>query len=151
MSDIDKILDEIDEVIDKASPFPLTAHKLIIDGDRLKDLIYDMRENLPQEIQKANIIVHDCERLKKEAEVKAEDIIRQAEDRARNLVSENEITKQAKQKAYEMLMQAQNKSKDVKNAANIYVENLLSDTEAYFHQNLQEVKRTRQQILNVKK
>ncbi len=151
MSDIDKILDEIDELIDKASPFPLTSHKLIIDGDRLKDLIYDMRENLPQEIQKASLVMNDSERIKKEAESKAEDIIRQAEERARNLVAENEITKQAKQKAYEMLIQAQSKSKDVKSAANLYVENLLSDTETYFQQNLQEVKRTRQQILNVKK
>lgn len=151
MSDIDEILDEIDEVIDKGTNVPLASHKIVIDGDRLKDLIYDMRENLPQEIQKAKLITFECDRIKKEAEVKAEEIIRQAEDRARNMVADHEISKQAKQKAYELLMQAQNKSKDVKNAANIYVENLLSDTEAYFQQNLQEVKRTRQQIINVKK
>lgn len=151
MSDIDEILNEIDEVIDKGTNVPLSAHKLVIDGDRLKDLIYDMRENLPQEIQKAKLITFECDRIKKDAETKAEEIIRQAEERARNMVAEHEISKQAKQKAYELLMQAQTKSKDVKNAANIYVENILADTESYFQKNLQEVRKTRQQIINVKK
>lgn len=151
MSDIDEILNEIDEVIDKGTSVPLASHKIIIDGDRLKDLIYDMRENLPQEIQKAKLITYEANRIKKEAEAKAEEIIRNAEDRARNMVAEHEIAKQAKMKAYEMVMQAQNKSKDVKSAANVYVEKLLADTENYFQQNLHEVKNTRMQITNVGK
>lgn len=151
MSDIDEILNEIDEVIDKGTTMPLASHKILLDGDRLKDLIYDLRDSLPEELQKAKLITYEAARIKKEAEEKADEIIRNAEERARNLVAEHEIAKQAKVKAYEIVMQAQNKSKDVKNAANVYVEKLLADTENYFQQNLHEVKNTRMQITNVGK
>lgn len=151
MSDIDKILDEIDEVIDKGTTVPLASHKLVIDGDRLKDLIYDMRENLPAELKKSRSIVEDCDRIKKDAELRAEEIIREAEERARIIIDEHEISKQAKQKAYDLLMQAQNKANDIRHAAEVYMDNMLSDTENYFEESLQKVKRTKQQIMNVKK
>lgn len=151
MNDIEKIIDEIDEVIDKGTSVPLASHKLVIDGDRLKDLVYDLRENLPVEFKKSKSIVDDCDRIKKDAEYRAEEIIREAEERARIIVDEHDITKQAKQKAYDLLMQAQNKANDIRHAAEVYMDNMLTDTENYFEENLQKVKRTKQQIMNVKK
>lgn len=151
MNDIEKIIDEIDEVIDKGTSVPLASHKLVIDGDRLKDLVYDLRENLPVEFKKSKSIVDDCDRIKKDAEYRAEEIIREAEERARIIVDEHDITKQAKQKAYDLLMQAQNKANDIRHAAEVYMDNMLTDTENYFEESLQKVKRTKQQIMNVKK
>ena len=53
---IDEILEEMDELLDKASSMPLIAHKKVVDGDRLRELINDVRLNLPHELKEAKKI-----------------------------------------------------------------------------------------------
>ena len=74
---IDEILDDMDELLDKASAVPFASHKSIIDGERLRELISDIRLNMPQEIKHAKMVAYDRDRIIKEAEAKAEQIVRQ--------------------------------------------------------------------------
>ena len=48
---IDEILDLMDQLLDHAKPIPFASHKVIVDGDRLRELINDMRMNKPEEIR----------------------------------------------------------------------------------------------------
>lgn len=150
MSNIDEILEQMDELLDKSASLPFAGNKVLMDGERLKSLIDDIRLNIPQEIKRAKLIDFDCERITKEAEQKAEQIVQRAEERAKILVSNDAIIKEAKQKAAEMLAQAQTRSKEIKNATSKYVENMLHDAEMYFTKGLQDVKRTTQEINRVK-
>lgn len=147
---IDEILDEMDELLDKSPSVPFSAHKAMVDIDRLRDLINDVRLNIPQEIKRAKLIDFDCNRIIKEAEAKAESLVRKAEERVKIMVSNDAIVKEAKQKAIDMLTKAQANSKDIKNATNTYVNNVLSDTEKYLQNSLQNVKKTKQEITQVK-
>jgi vacuolar-type H+-ATPase subunit H len=147
---IDEILDEMDEVLDKSPSMPFAGHKTVVDADRLRELINDVRLNIPQEIKRAKLIDFDCNRIIKEAEAKAEAIVRKAEERAKAIVSNDAIVKEAKQKAIDMLTKAQSSSKEIKNATSTYVNNLLTDAEKYFQSNLQNVKKTKQEISQVK-
>ncbi len=52
MNKIDDILDEMDDVIDKAKPFPFAGNKYIANTDRLRELIDDARLHLPSEIKR---------------------------------------------------------------------------------------------------
>lgn len=72
---IDEILEEMDELLDKASSMPLIAHKKVVDGDRLRELINDVRLNLPHELKEAKKIEFDCQRIMNEAKSKSEAII----------------------------------------------------------------------------
>ena len=76
--------------------------------------------------------------------------MRKAEERVKIMVSNDAIVKEAKQKAIDMLTKAQANSKDIKNATNTYVNNVLSDTEKYLQNSLQNVKKTKQEITQVK-
>lgn len=40
---IDEILDEMDEVLDKAKPFPFAGNKFLVDADRMRELVNDVR------------------------------------------------------------------------------------------------------------
>ena len=51
------ILDEMDDLLDNAKAFPLAAHKVVIDGDRLRELVNDIRLNMPKEMKRAHEIL----------------------------------------------------------------------------------------------
>ncbi|MCQ2464538.1 MAG: vacuolar-type H+-ATPase subunit H [Oscillospiraceae bacterium] len=150
MNNIDEILEQMEELLDKSNPMPFSQSKMIIDSERLRELIDDIRLNIPQEIKRAKLIDFDCDRIIKEAEQKAEQIVQQAEERAKALVSGDTIVKEAKQRAAEILAQAQARSQEIRNATSSYVDNMLHDAEMYFTKGLQDVKKTAQAISQVK-
>ncbi|MGN0613954.1 MAG: vacuolar-type H+-ATPase subunit H [Porcipelethomonas sp.] len=138
---VDEILDELDEVLDKAKPFPFGGGKFLVDADRLRELVNDVRLNMPHEIKEARLVAFDRERILNEAKAKAESIISQAEKRAAAIVSENEIVKEAKKKAIELLTKAQNNAKEVKRTANEYVDSIMNNTEKFMNVALQDVRK----------
>ena len=140
----------MEELLDKSTPMPFAQSKMIIDSERLRELIEDIRLNIPQEIKRAKLIDFDCDRIMKEAEQKAEKIVQQAEERAKVLVSGDTIVKEAKQRAAELISQAQSRSQEIRNATSTYVDNMLHDAEIYFTKGLQDVKKTAQAISQVK-
>ena len=62
-----------------------------------------MRDHLPQETRQARAIVRTVLKFLQMQRKEAESIIRTAEERAKKLISQDEITKQAQAKATEML------------------------------------------------
>ena len=59
----------MDQLLDHAKPIPFASHKVIVDGDRLRELISDMRMNKPEEIRRAKLIEFDCDRIIQEAHI----------------------------------------------------------------------------------
>jgi vacuolar-type H+-ATPase subunit H len=143
---IDEILEEMDELLDKATSVPFVSHKKIIDGERMRELINDVRLNMPHELKEAKKIEFDCQRILNEAKINAEAIIRKAEERAAQIVSKEAIVTEAKKKAYDMLTKAQAASKNLQQAATASVTRLISDTENYYARNLQEIKAVKSKL-----
>ena len=137
------ILDEIDDMLEHSKAFPLAAHKIVIDGDRLRELVNDIRLAMPKEMKRAQTIDYDCDRIMKEAQANAETIIRGAEDRAKTLVSEHTITEEAKKRAHEILAKTKSKCEDTKDATSAYVLQSLTSTEARLNELLNEIRRER--------
>ncbi|MGN1404367.1 MAG: vacuolar-type H+-ATPase subunit H [Ruminococcus sp.] len=148
---IEEILDDMDDLLERSRPIPFAAHKAVIDADRMRELLNSAHLNIPAEIKRAKLIDSDCDRIINEAREKAEAIIQDAETRAKRMLSEEAILQEAKQRALDMLTKAQNGSKDIKEAAEKYVNNLLNDAQAYFQNSLQEVQQTKSRIEELKK
>ena len=87
MNNIDEILEQMEELLDKSALMPFSQNKMIIDSERLRELIDDIRLNIPQEIKRAKLIDFDCERIRKEAEQKA----RTEKERQEVLIKQNEL------------------------------------------------------------
>ncbi len=143
---IDDILDMMDDMLDNASTVPFSVKKSIIDCDQMRDYINEIRLNLPQEIKQAKLIVRDRQTIINDANKEADSIVRRAEDRAKVIVSNDEITKAAKARAVEMVNQAQAKSKEIKNAANKYIDDVLVQAEECLQANLADIRKTRQAV-----
>ncbi len=146
---IDDILDMMDDMLDNASTVPFSVKKSIIDCDQMRDYINEIRLNLPQEIKQAKLIVRDRQTIINDANKEADSIVRRAEDRAKVIVSNDEITKAAKARAVEMVNQAQAKSKEIKNAANKYIDDVLVQAEECLQANLADIRKTRQAVKSI--
>ena len=148
---IDEILDLLDELLDKAWSLPLTGGRCVVDADKVRELIDDVRLNLPTEIKQAKAIVADRSEIITAARREADNLVRKAEDRARMLVANEAIVKQAEEKARETLSQAQQNSRQMKQAAQEFADNVLRDTEDTLIKSVQEVKSTRAALKNAGK
>lgn len=143
---IEEILDEIDELLDSAASVPFVQHKKIIDGERLRELVNDIRLNMPQELKEAKKIEGESQRILSAAKSSAEDIIRRAEDRAAQIVSKEAIVVEARKKAIDILTKAQNASKNIQQNAALSIAKMLNDTENYYTKNLQNIKTVKSKI-----
>ncbi len=85
---IDELLDLMEELLEEGSGVPFMAGKRMVDVDRVRDVIDEVRLNLPTEIRQAKAIVNDRADIIAGARREAEAMVRKAEDRARVLVGD---------------------------------------------------------------
>lgn len=147
---IDEILEVIDDLIDRAWAVPLSGGRCMVDAEKLRQLIDDVRLNMPTEIKQARAIVADRNEIIGSARKEAENIVRRAEERSAFLVSESEIVKVSQEKATEIVSTAQLKARELRNASNEFVENILKVTETTLIENLGEIRNARQTVRNTK-
>lgn len=145
---IDEILDVMDEILDRSWSLPLSGGRCVVDADKIRDLVDEIRLNLPAEIKQARGIVADRSEILADAKKEAEQTIRKAEERARALIAQEEITKQAQAKASEILSRSQMKSREIRQAAQEFSDSCLQRTEEVMVKSLTEVKATRQAFRN---
>lgn len=148
---VDELLEQIDDMLDKAWSFPLSGGKCMVEAERLRNIVDDIRGNMPGEVRQARAIVADRGDIVATAKREAEGIIRAAEERARRMVAQEEVTRQAQQKANELLAQAQQKSREMRKGASEFSEDLLRRTEETLAQRLGEVRQARQLLRNPQK
>ena len=143
---IDEILDLMDELLDKAVTVPFTNKKTLVDTEKLREYIDSIRYNLPSDIKKAKELQNDKAIILTEANKKAEVIIKKAEDRAKVLVSNEEILKQAKEQAAEITAQAYAMDRDIRNAMAERIDGILASTEESLASTLNSIKSTRNAV-----
>ena len=134
---VEELLDQIDDMIDKAWSFPLSGGRCVVDANHLRDIIDDIRGNIPSEVRQARAIVSDRADIIATAKREAEGIVRNAEERARSLIAHEEVVRQAQQKAREM-----------RRGANDFAEDVLKRTEETMAKHLGELRQARQVLRN---
>lgn len=148
---IEEILDLLDELLDNSWSLPLSGGRCVVDADKVRDLLEDIRLNLPGEIKQAKAIVADRTEIITMAKRESDDMIRKAEDRARALIAQEEIVRQAQTKAGDILSQAQNKTREMRSASQEFSDSLLRQTEETLMKSLTDIKTTRQALKGAQK
>ncbi len=148
-NNVEAILNEIEEVLDKSMGLPFSGGRCVVDVDKLRDLISDIRMNLPGEIRQAQNIVADRKKIVADAKAEAEDMIRRGEEKVRSMLASDELVKQAQARANDMVSQAASRTKEMKLATNEFVDRLLRETEESLVRNLAEIKKTRTAVKNI--
>ena len=138
---VEELLDQLDEVIDKG--LGLGSRRCIVDAEKIRILIDDIRLNMPQEIKQARSIVSDRADIITTAKREAEGIIHQAEEKVKTLVAQEEITRQAQARAADIIAQSQQKSREMRKAAQEFVDDIMRRADEGLTMNLSEVRKVR--------
>ena len=120
-----ELLEEIEEIVDTASGFPLTG-KIMVDSQELLELVREIRVELPDEIQQAQWIKNERERILTEAKKEYETVIADAQAQAERLVENHDITVKAKLRADELMKVTESAAKQLKLSTYDYVDGILS-------------------------
>ena len=147
---VDKYLDRIDDLLEEAWNLPFTGGKRMIDVEKIRNLLDEVRLNLPQEIKDARNIVADREDIIKDAHLEAENLIKEAEGRARKMISEQQIVINARERANEIVAEAHGKARATERAVLEFSEATLKKIEDTLLHAHTEVKNTRVVIKNRK-
>ncbi len=138
---MDDLMEQLDEVLE--SSFKMPGKRVVVDVEKVRAIIDDMRMTMPTEVKQAKGIVADRADIINNAKREADNIIRVAEERAKAMVAQEEITKLAQAKAGEVLAAAQKKSRDMRKAAQDFVDDLMLRSDEMLTANLNEIKKTR--------
>ncbi len=140
---IEDILEQLDDMLDAAWAMPLSGGKVVVDGEKVRDLLDAIRANLPSEIRQARAIVNDRAEIVNTAKKEAEGIIRNAEERRNQILSHEEIVVQAQERANEIHAQTQKRARDMRRSAQEFTEDLLRRTEEALTQQVSQVRQAR--------
>jgi cell division septum initiation protein DivIVA len=130
-------------MINDAWGIPLGADKCVIERDKALDLIDEIKAQFPQELAEAKRLVDARAEFISGAKREADNIKKTAEDRARQLVDNQEVIKTAKTKSGEIIQSAEQSANDLKRAANEYVDDAMKRTEEALAAALEEMRQTR--------
>lgn len=121
-----ELLDELEEIVDTSSSFPLSG-KILVEADDILSVVADIRRVLPEEIEKAQTITNDQERILAKAKQEYQDIISEAKREAEHLIETDDITVKARRKADEIVRNANDSAKELKLSTFEYIDGLLYD------------------------
>ncbi len=119
-----ELLDEIEEIVDTAAGFPLTG-KIMVDAEEILEIVKEIRVELPDEIQQAQWIKDERQRILDEAKREYETVLRDAQKQAEALIENDDITVKAKMRAEEIMRVAESNCKQLKMSTFDYVDSIL--------------------------
>ena len=140
---VNELLDTIEDTLEESTSMPLSGGKRLVDVEKVRDYLDDIRANLPGELRQAQQIVNDRAQIVDSANAQAQAIVKKAEERARILVSDAEIVKAAQQRASEITSAAQTEARTLRQTVTDYCENMLRTTEDTMVENAAQVKNIR--------
>lgn len=143
---IDEILEMMDDLLDKSMTVPFSNKKCMVDTEKLREYIDNIRYSLPTEIKRAKEMVADRSEIFDDANTRAEEIIKEAEERAKVLVSESEIVLQAQEAANDLTAQAKAMDQSIRRAMTSKLDSTLGEAERALDKALNEIKAMREAV-----
>ena len=134
-SGIEEILTTLYEMVQDAWSLPLGADKCVLERDKVLEL--------PGELKQAKTIVESRNEVITNAKREAENILKQAEQRARQMISHEEVYLQAQKEADDLMKNAQAKIMELRQVTNDYVDDSMKRTEDAIAQALSEIRESR--------
>lgn len=126
--DIQHLVDRLEDLIDEGRHLPMTK-MTVIDEERALEIIDQMRISVPEEIEKANRVVAQRDRLMGQANEEAARVIELAREKSDALIQRDSITQAAKNQAANIIEQARQDAANVRAEADQYVLQVLNELE----------------------
>lgn len=137
--DILHLVDRLEELFNESRPIPLT-NNVVVDEDRMLDLIDQMRVAIPEEVKQAQKMLAERDRTLAQAQEEAQRTVNLAREKSDGLVERDSIVESAKARGQQILDQAQMDAESTRREADDYVLNTLTDLEIHLERVLSQVR-----------
>jgi len=126
--DILHLVDRLEQILTDSRRIPFSAN-LIVDEDRIFNIIDQMRVSIPEEVKKANRIDAEKERILAQAQEEADRIRDLAKQEATELVRRDPILVSAQQRSDTILERARRDAEVMRQDSDTYALNALANLE----------------------
>jgi hypothetical protein len=123
-----RVIDKLEAYVREGTWLPF-GHR-ILSEERLVEYIEKMRSTLPEEVGRAKVIATNKDRVIRDAQEKAQQIVTDAVAQKNELVEQQDIVKAARLTADVVLREAEEKARRVRAGADSYAAAVLADLEA---------------------
>jgi F0F1-type ATP synthase membrane subunit b/b' len=137
--DILHLVDRLEELFNESRSIWFT-HSVIVDEDRMLDLIDQMRVSIPEEIKKSQQLLSQRDRVMAQAQEEANRTLALAREKGEQLLERDAIVQAAQARADQIINQAKMEVEATKSEADDYVLNTLSKLEIELERSLTQVR-----------
>jgi vacuolar-type H+-ATPase subunit H len=137
--DILHLVDRLEELLNQSRPFPFT-HNVIVDEDRMLDIIDQMRVAIPDEVKKAQQVLAQRDRTMAQAQEEANRTLAIAREKSDQLVERDAIVQAAQARADQVIAQARAEAEKTRQDADVYVLDQLTHLEVEMDRVLNQVR-----------
>lgn len=118
--DILHLVDRLEELFNNSRAIPLTR-QVVVDEDKMLDLIDQMRVSIPEEVKKAQQLLSQKDRIKAQAEEEAARTLKNAREKSDQLVERDAIVQAASAKADQIIARAKVEAEATRRDADKYI------------------------------
>lgn len=144
--DIEELIGALYEMIQDARNVPFSSEKCAVEREKALDLLDELSNLLPGELKQAKTIVESRGDVIASAQHEADNIRRQAQQQAQQMVSQQAIVQQAEDYAKELVRAGEERLNELKNVTNQYLDEALATAEAQISETLAKVQETRKRF-----
>jgi hypothetical protein len=126
--DILHLVDRLEELFNESRTVPF-SHWVIVDEDRMLDIIDQMRVSIPEEIKKAQHILTSKDRVLAQAQEEANRTLMLAREKGKQIIEQDEIVISAQKIAEQIVEEAKIDAEQTRREADAYVLDSLSQLE----------------------
>jgi hypothetical protein len=137
--DILHLVDRLEELINQSRSIPFT-HNVIVDEDRMLDLIDQMRVAIPEEVKKSQQVLAQKDRVMAQAKEEADRTLSIAKEKSEKLADRDSVVQDARKKASFIEAEAEMKAKKTQSEADEYVAETLTNLEIALERVLNQVR-----------
>ena len=142
-NEVMELIDQLYTMVSEAWGVPLGNEKCIVERDQVLEILDEIKTAMPVELSEAKRLVSARDEFINNAKREAENILKQAEQRARQMISHEEVYLQAQKEADDLMKNAQAKIKELRQVTNDYVDDSMKRTEEAIAQALGEIRESR--------
>ena len=136
--DILHLVDRLEELFNESRPIWFT-HNVIMDEDRLLDIIDQMRISIPEEIKKSQQLIIQKDRMLAQTQEEANRTLALAREKADQVVEKDQIVVSAQARAEQILAQTRQECDQIKREADEYVMQTLQALKTEMEKSLNQI------------
>jgi cell division septum initiation protein DivIVA len=127
--DILHLVDRLEEIFNAGTAIPL-SHKLMVDEDRVLEIIDQMRVSIPEEVKKSQQVLAQRDRILAQAQEEATRTVQLAKEKGEQLVGREALVQAAQNKSETILQAARADAEAIRAEADDYTLDVLTKLEA---------------------